>query len=62
MEPFSTTPEFVFSIEETWDGISETSLIYEGQTIPVELTLENELEEGRHFYQFVELRQMSRKY
>jgi len=47
-EPFSTTPVLYFSVEETWDGMSETSLVYEGQRIPVDLTLaeNNELEEG----------------
>jgi hypothetical protein len=53
IEPLSTTPEFFFSVEETWDGISEVSLIYEGQAIPVDLTLVDELEYGGHLYQFV---------
>jgi hypothetical protein len=48
MEPFSTTPIFYFSVEEMWDGMSETSLVHKGQRIPVDLTLaeNNELEEG----------------
>jgi hypothetical protein len=54
MEPFSTAPIFSFLVEETWDGSSQTLLVYEGQRIPVDLTLaeNNELKEG-YLYQFV---------
>ncbi|KIM39378.1 hypothetical protein M413DRAFT_29528 [Hebeloma cylindrosporum] len=55
-EPFSTTPIFSFSVDETWDGMSETSLVYEGQVIPVDLTLDEnavELGEDCYLYEFM---------
>lgn len=45
MEPFSTAPILYFSVEETWDGMSETSLVYGGQPIPVDVTF-TELEDS----------------
>jgi len=54
MEPFSSTPIFYFSVEETWDGISETSLVSGGQLIPVDLT-STELEEGCDIHGYIGL-------